>query len=428
MVANTQKNVLKRGFLKEIKATLEQDVMILLLTTFILFAIKQGATYSRIVIAWFGVIYVCVSYITRILWKQYLRKHNRQVSSMIIFTLTELLDSVVADIRNGYFSEYRVGGIVLIDEITDETEGDYIYDIIDDIQIVRYNKEVILNKILHGWVDEVMINLPVDVNMPDMMMTELSDMGITVHMRVRVPGELRDQKYMINKVGGHNVISTSSSYMSVGQVAAKRTIDIIGGLVGSLITIILTIFLAPAIYIASPGPIFFSQTRIGKNGKKFKIYKFRSMYMDAEERKASLLEENKVSDGMMFKLEYDPRIIGCKKLPDGTIKKGIGNRIRDWSLDEFPQFFNVLKGDMSLVGTRPPTVDEWEKYSSYHRGRMAIKPGITGMWQVSGRSNITDFEEVVSLDRQYINNWSLGNDIRILFRTVLVVIRGEGAM
>lgn len=150
--------------------------------------------------------------------------------------------------------------------------------------------------------------------------------------------------------------------------------------------------------------------------------------MDAEARKAELMEQNQVKDGMMFKMEYDPRIIGCKKLPDGTIKKGIGNRIRDWSLDEFPQFFNVLKGDMSLIGTRPPTEDEWEKYSAHHRGRMAIKPGITGLWQVSGRSNITDFDEVVRLDRKYIDEWSLVNDIKILFKTVGVVLKGEGSM
>ena len=150
--------------------------------------------------------------------------------------------------------------------------------------------------------------------------------------------------------------------------------------------------------------------------------------MDAEARKAELMEQNQIKDGMMFKMEYDPRIIGCKKLPDGTIKKGIGNRIRDWSLDEFPQFFNVLKGDMSLIGTRPPTEDEWEKYSAHHRGRMAIKPGITGLWQVSGRSNITDFDEVVRLDRKYIDEWSLVNDIKILFKTVGVVLKGEGSM
>ena len=131
---------------------------------------------------------------------------------------------------------------------------------------------------------------------------------------------------------------------------------------------------------------------------------------------------------MMFKLDWDPRIIGSRKLADGTVKKGIGNYIRDWSLDEFPQFFNVLKGDMSLVGTRPPTVDEWEKYDLHHRARLAIRPGITGMWQVSGRSKITDFEEVVKLDTEYICNWSMGLDFRIMLKTVKAIFEKDGAM
>ena len=158
------------------------------------------------------------------------------------------------------------------------------------------------------------------------------------------------------------------------------------------------------------------------------MYKFRSMYPDAEARKAELMKENRISDGRMFKLDYDPRIIGCKKLPDGSVKKGIGNFIRDWSLDEFPQFFNVLKGDLSLCGTRPPTVDEWEKYELHHRARLAIKPGITGLWQVSGRSNITKFEQVVELDKQYIRQWSMGLDFRILLQTVKVVLGRDGSM
>ena len=167
---------------------------------------------------------------------------------------------------------------------------------------------------------------------------------------------------------------------------------------------------------------------MGKNGKRFKMYKFRSMYLNAEERKQELMAQNRVKDGMMFKLEFDPRIIGSRILPDGTFKKGLGNFMREWSLDEFPQFFNVLKGDMSLVGTRPPTVDEWEKYKLHHRTRLAIKPGITGMWQVSGRSSITDFEEVVKLDNYYINHWDIGLDCRILLKTVRLFSQKGGAM
>jgi lipopolysaccharide/colanic/teichoic acid biosynthesis glycosyltransferase len=144
--------------------------------------------------------------------------------------------------------------------------------------------------------------------------------------------------------------------------------------------------------------------------------------MDAEDRKAELMKQNKVKDGMMFKMDNDPRIIG------GENGKGIGNFIRNTSIDEFPQFFNVLKGDMSLVGTRPPTLDEWEKYELHHRARLAIKPGLTGMWQVSGRSNITDFEEVVKLDTEYIMNWSIGKDIKIILKTIWVVLTGKGSM
>lgn len=229
-------------------------------------------------------------------------------------------------------------------------------------------------------------------------------------------------------MGNYTVLTTSLNYASIGQLLLKRIMDIVGGLVGCIFTGIICIFVGPAIYIASPGPIFFAQERVGKNGKKFKMYKFRSMYMDAEERKAGLMKDNKLGDGKMFKLDFDPRVIGNKVLPDGSHKTGVGDFIRRTSLDEFPQFFNVLKGDMSIVGTRPPLLSETSLYELHHRARLAIKPGITGMWQVSGRSDITDFEEVVRLDKEYIENWNIGLDIKILFKTVLVVFRKDGSM
>ena len=193
----------------------------------------------------------------------------------------------------------------------------------------------------------------------------------------------------------------------------KRTMDICGGIVGMILTGIITIFLAPAIYIASPGPIFFSQMRVGKNGKLFKIYKIRSMYMDAEERKKELESQNEMN-GLMFKMKDDPRITK------------VGKFIRKTSIDALPQFFNVLKGDMSLVGTRPPTVDEFKQYESHQKRRLSAKPGITGLWQVSGRNEITDFEDVVKLDVQYIDNWSLGLDIKIILKTIKVVFEKGG--
>lgn len=130
----------------------------------------------------------------------------------------------------------------------------------------------------------------------------------------------------------------------------------------------------------------------------------------------------------MFKMDFDPRIIGNKILPDGTKKTGIGQFIRSTSLDEFPQFFNVLMGSMSCVGYRPILKSEFSEYSPHHRSRIAMKPGITGMWQVSGRSDITDFEEVVKLDTEYIRNWSMGLDFRILLKTVAVVLKKDGSM
>ena len=192
--------------------------------------------------------------------------------------------------------------------------------------------------------------------------------------------------------------------------------DIAGGLVGCTLTVFLLIVIGPLIFLCSPGPVFFRQTRVGKHGRTFHLYKFRSMYMDAEERKKELMEQNKIPGGLMFKLDNDPRVI-----------KGIGSFIRKTSLDEFPQFFNVLKGDMSLVGTRPPTIDEYERYSPHHKRRLSIKPGITGLWQVSGRSSITDFEEVIRLDTQYIENWSLEQDIKLILKTAVRMFDHFGA-
>ena len=266
-----------------------------------------------------------------------------------------------------------------------------------------------------NWVDEALFSIPTELVFPDKLIGNFGIMGITVHIKLaRVVDDSSNQ--IVEKLEGYTVLSTSINMVSTGQLIFKRTMDICGGLVGMLLTGIIFIFVAPIIYIKSPGPIFFKQVRIGKNGKKFNIYKFRSMYMDAEERKKELMAQNDIKDGMMFKMDNDPRII-----------KGIGNFIRDYSLDEFPQFWNVLKGDMSLVGTRPPTVDEWEKYEMHHRSRLAFKPGLTGMWQVSGRSNITDFEEVVRLDTEYIKKWSPGLDIKILFKTVAVVLGKVGS-
>ena len=273
------------------------------------------------------------------------------------------------------------------------------------------------------------INLDETVAYPKELLKRCSEMGLTVHLNLAKATNGIVGKQSVGKVGEYTVLTTSINVMTMKQAFIKRGVDIFAGLLGCVATCIIYIFVAPAIYIASPGPIFFKQERVGQNGRKFNMYKFRTMYLDAEERKKNLLEQNQIADGMMFKMENDPRIIGSKiDQKTGEYIPGIGNWIRKLSLDEFPQFFNVLRGDMSLVGTRPPTVDEYEKYKLHHKARLSVKPGITGLWQVSGRSEITDFEEVVKLDTEYICHWSMANDIKILLRTVQVVISGKGSM
>ena len=194
----------------------------------------------------------------------------------------------------------------------------------------------------------------------------------------------------------------------------KRMMDIAGALVGCLISLPIIAIVAIPLKIESPGPLIFKQKRVGLNGRIFYIHKLRSMYTDAEERKKELMAKNEMN-GLMFKMQDDPRITK------------VGKFIRKTSIDELPQFFDVLCGNMSLVGTRPPTVDEYNQYDSHHKRRLSMKPGITGLWQVSGRSSIQNFEDVVALDVQYIDHWSLWGDIKLLFKTVAVVFTGRGA-
>lgn len=391
-------NVEKRGYLKEFIATIKFDSLSLLLVAIYLFVVKEGYLYSRLAIAYMYILYVVLSFSTRCIYKRISSKHdiNRKKSLFIITDRLNLNDNINCLINS---VDYNVTGICVLDanEINTDVKG---------IKIVA-TADNVLDYVCKNYIDEVFIGTDIQ-NIKKEVIDGITTAGITKHYVISNDyisgGKIEDLE-------SYKVLSYSYRSFSSKDIFIKRIIDIIGGLVGFLITLVLVMIIGPIIKIKSPGaPIIYTSERIGKNGKKFRMYKFRSMIPNAEELKKELTDSNIVKDGMMFKIENDPRII-----------PGIGSFIRKTSIDEFPQFLNVLKGDMSLVGTRPPTPDEWKKYRPEHRIRLFIKPGVTGLWQISGRSSITDFGEVVKLDKEYIDNWDLSLDIKILFKTIVYV-------
>ncbi len=215
----------------------------------------------------------------------------------------------------------------------------------------------------------------------------------------------------------HNELPMLTYYckpFDAGQLFLKRCLDIAGSLAGLAATALVFPVISLAIKLDSRGPLFFDQKRVGENGRTFTCWKFRSMYVDAEARKKELMTKNEMK-GAMFKMKDDPRVTP------------VGRFLRKTSLDELPQFWNVFRGEMSLVGTRPPTPDEVVTYENWHRKRICIRPGITGYWQVSGRNQIRDFDEVARLDIEYIDKWTIWLDIKLLFKTVWVVFARRGA-
>lgn len=421
IVADSFKNVLKRGYFEEMTATCKHVLLVELVTAFYLFSTQLGGIYSRISYYVMVPLYILFSYIGRVAWKKVLgwKGHQKGKHSLLVLAPEENLTDCLEAVSKSCLGYSKISAAVL--------DADRKGEVISGIPVVADSREIV-DYACSEWVDEVLIPPCRQEQYPGKLVRQFMEMGIVVHSGIIRSNEFSGSRRQVEKIGDYTVITTSLNYASSKELFIKRLMDIAGALVGCLLMLLVLVIFGPVIYISSPGSIFFTQERIGRNGRKFRMYKFRTMYPDAEERKKELMEQNRVKDGMMFKLDFDPRIIGNKILPDGTRKEGIGSFLRKTSLDELPQFVNVLKGDMSLVGTRPPTVDEWEQYEPHHRARMAFRPGITGLWQVSGRSNITDFEEVVKLDTQYIDEWSIGLDVKILFKTVRVVLGDDGAM
>lgn len=421
VLSATFKNVLKRGIYVEFTKTVKHTLVLLSVGLFFMFFVKLSSSFSRFVYFSTFFYYIFITFLVRLAFKKYVLNHRREgTQRLFVITNHSICNDVINTVIQNSFSKYKVVGLAVIDK--DEIGKSY-----QGIEVTA-NINTAPSIVGQDWIDEVLVVTPPSSPIDPNLLNKLLEIGVTLHLNLLPFSKIEGKRQIVEKVASYPVLTLTINYASTLQLCIKRAMDICAGLVGCLLTVIIFIFVAPCIYIASPGPIFFSQVRVGQNGKKFKMYKFRSMYLDAEERKKDLMDQNKVSDGRMFKMDFDPRIIGNKILPDGTHKTGIGEFIRKTSLDEFPQFFNVLKGDMSLVGTRPPTVDETKLYDLHHYARLAIKPGITGMWQISGRSDITDFEEVVRLDKEYIERWNPGLDVKILLKTLGVVLKKQGSM
>ena len=412
---NSMQDVLKRSHQLEFYATIKQVLFTTVILILFLYITKTSSDISRTVILYFPVYYLILSYVTRLIYKGIVRSNLSNVPSRQVIIISkydrakELINKIQSDITDIY-----VKGVILLDcissDVSPSADGK-----IDNIPILAYRDNAI-KYLKNEFVDEILISND-DIDVSDLI-NKISLMGIIVHYDLQGISSFvsNSSKLRISNISDLVVLTSSINVITPIQLFVKRVVDIVLGIIGTMLTLIFTIIFGPIIKIKSKGSIFFAQNRVGRNGKIFKMLKFRSMIVDAEELKETLKGQNENKDDFMFKMENDPRVI-----------PGVGEFIRRTSIDEFPQFINVLIGDMSVVGTRPPTVDEWEKYDLHHRARLAIKPGITGLWQVSGRSNINNFEDVVKLDTEYIKTFSLWQDFVIILKTIKVVLFKEGA-
>ncbi len=404
------RNFLKRNILRELKAIIQYHIIMLLVVQAVMYFLQWAEPFSRFVMGLFMVLNVFMTLFVHLLVKQVMRLHYRSDLSRIkvlVITQKEMAAEVAGKLRDNLDINYQLVGIACPEsgeEAVKEIEGIPLLQMTDS-----FMEDVTLMAL-----DEVFVYAPeLRQKQIRILLNGFDQMGVDCHYCLELPGLGNDRGRMDN-FGSYSVITYTRFQSSYKRLLIKRVMDIVGGIVGMLITLVFFPFVALAIKLDSPGPVLFSQVRIGRNGRRFKIYKFRSMYIDAEERKKELEKQNEMQ-GLMFKMENDPRITK------------VGKFIRKTSIDELPQFYNVVKGDMSLVGTRPPTQDEFEKYNQYYRRRISMTPGLTGLWQVSGRSEIDNFDDVVKYDLQYIDGWSLTLDVKILLRTIWVVFAGRGS-
>lgn len=401
-------NFTSRGYFVELKEVIKKYILFACITAIYELLRRKEELFPRGVYVIMFVLAIVSVYICRLIIKRVLINHNKSGNAIRLIAITTKERAE----RNSSLREDTADWMRRLDSFA-IVDQDMTGQEIGGIPVVA-SAETVMTYIRRGVADEVYIDIGYDsVEHLRPMILELEDMGVTVHIKIDIMDAFSDFDVAFGKLGDSVVATFAHRLYAYKKLFIKRCADIVGSIIGIIIMSICMIFVAPAIKLDSPGPIFFKQKRVGKGGRFFYIYKFRSMYVDAEERKKELAAENEMQ-GLMFKVTDDTRITK------------VGKFLRKTSIDELPQFINVLKGDMSLVGTRPPTIDEFKQYAGHHKRRLTMKPGITGMWQAYGRNTVTDFEDVVKMDLQYIDNWSLSLDIKILFKTVFTVLKETG--
>ena len=403
-VSDYSKDFKYRSLTEELIQTIKYELVYLLLAVVVFPLLAPDLPYLSIYnLLWIvGVntlfILVLNLFISKI-WKV-LSRQKKYTQRILLVTTRARLERVLKQL-----STYEYGYVSDVCIVDDERFESSNFTVVTLDNLVTYATRSV--------VDQVVINLPSESFLIVDFVSQFETMGLPVAVNIAALEFVTNSEKAIQRFGDSSVVNFSTTFYRSSDVALKRMMDIIGSLIGLVLCGIVSIFLVPIIK-KDRGPAIFAQDRVGRNGRVFKFYKFRSRRVDAEEIKKDLMSQNQMQGGM-FKIEHDPRVTK------------IGYFIRKTSLDELPQFWNVLKGDMSLVGTRPPTLDEYMKYTPEQKRRLSFKPGITGLWQISGRSNIKNFDDVVKLDVTYLDGWTIWKDIEILLKTIKVVVMKDGA-
>lgn len=413
-------NIVNRTPIREVEIAVRFNFLLTLIDAACLALTKASMLHSRYFLVFVPVIDVFVMTGAHAALKKMLvrSRYTKGIQSLVgVVTTQENASPILEELKKDWSK--RVTGLAIL-----EAAPEQLHTEIDGVKI-EANFDNFMDWLRQAALDEVYLDVAQESE-ENMLpyLEEMESMGLTVHFHLPVLDRIEkaccDETSAVrisrelSRCAGGNVVTMGTVELKLRDQVLKRTMDIVGGIVGCIISIPIIALVAIPLKLESPGPLIFKQRRVGRNGRVFYIHKLRSMYVDAEARKKELMAQNEMN-GLMFKMEDDPRITR------------VGRFIRRTSIDELPQFFDVVRGSMSLVGTRPPTLDEYRQYESHHKRRLSMKPGITGLWQVSGRSDIDDFEEVVKLDVQYIDNWSIWMDIYLLFRTVGVVFDRKGA-